>query len=112
MGAKIGVMGLAVMGENLILNMASRGFETAAYNRTTDNAALFSNSFQPMRRRFKTVESRLNLLARNPKKPHRSNRTNRVERIVPTFQTRPRQIKLDSFFNHDFFLFEKPLAHF
>ena len=41
MGAKIGVMGLAVMGENLILNMASRGFETAAYNRTTDKVDAF-----------------------------------------------------------------------
>ena len=41
MGARIGVMGLAVMGENLILNMASRGFETAAYNRTTDKVDAF-----------------------------------------------------------------------
>ena len=41
MGAKIGVMGLAVMGENLILNMASRGFETAAYNRTTEKVDAF-----------------------------------------------------------------------
>jgi len=32
--ADIGVIGLAVMGENLILNMESRGFTVAAYNRT------------------------------------------------------------------------------
>ncbi len=33
--ADIGVVGLAVMGENLILNMASKGFQVACYNRTT-----------------------------------------------------------------------------
>jgi 6-phosphogluconate dehydrogenase len=32
--ADIGVIGLAVMGENLILNMESRGFTVACYNRT------------------------------------------------------------------------------
>ena len=32
--ADIGVIGLAVMGENLILNMESKGFTVAAYNRT------------------------------------------------------------------------------
>src|SRR3954471_19438935 len=31
----IGVIGLAVMGENLVLNMASKGFSVAVYNRTT-----------------------------------------------------------------------------
>ncbi len=30
----IGVAGLAVMGENLVLNMASKGFSVAVYNRT------------------------------------------------------------------------------
>jgi 6-phosphogluconate dehydrogenase len=30
----IGLIGLAVMGQNLILNMADRGFKVAAYNRT------------------------------------------------------------------------------
>ena len=33
--ADIGVVGLAVMGENLILNMVSKGFTVACYNRTT-----------------------------------------------------------------------------
>ena len=33
--ADIGVVGLAVMGENLILNMASKGFTVACFNRTT-----------------------------------------------------------------------------
>jgi hypothetical protein len=31
----IGLIGLAVMGQNLILNMADHGFTVAAYNRTT-----------------------------------------------------------------------------
>jgi 6-phosphogluconate dehydrogenase len=33
--ADIGLIGLAVMGENLVLNMASRGVTVAVYNRTT-----------------------------------------------------------------------------
>ncbi len=33
--ADIGLIGLAVMGENLILNMESRGFTVACFNRTT-----------------------------------------------------------------------------
>jgi 6-phosphogluconate dehydrogenase len=39
--ADIGVIGLAVMGENLILNMASKGFTVAAFNRTTDKVTAF-----------------------------------------------------------------------
>jgi glucokinase len=31
----IGLIGLAVMGQNLILNMADHGYQVAAYNRTT-----------------------------------------------------------------------------
>lgn len=41
MQADIGVIGLAVMGENLILNMASKGFRVAAYNRTTQKVKEF-----------------------------------------------------------------------
>lgn len=37
----IGVVGLAVMGENLILNMASRGFTVAVFNRTTTKVTKF-----------------------------------------------------------------------
>jgi len=33
--ADIGLVGLAVMGENLVLNMESKGFTVAVYNRTT-----------------------------------------------------------------------------
>jgi 6-phosphogluconate dehydrogenase len=32
----IGLIGLAVMGENLVLNMASKGFTVAVFNRTTE----------------------------------------------------------------------------
>ena len=39
--ADIGVVGLAVMGENLVLNMASRGFTVAVYNRTTSKVDAF-----------------------------------------------------------------------
>ena len=33
--ADIGLIGLAVMGENLVLNLESKGFQAAVYNRTT-----------------------------------------------------------------------------
>jgi 6-phosphogluconate dehydrogenase len=39
--ADIGLIGLAVMGENLILNMESRGFTVAIYNRTVDKVDKF-----------------------------------------------------------------------
>ncbi len=32
----IGLIGLAVMGENLVLNMESKGFSVAVFNRTTE----------------------------------------------------------------------------
>ncbi len=37
----IGVIGLAVMGENLVLNMASKGFQVSVFNRTTDKVKAF-----------------------------------------------------------------------
>ncbi|MEO0852039.1 MAG: NAD(P)-binding domain-containing protein, partial [Cyanobacteria bacterium J06648_11] len=33
--ADIGLIGLAVMGQNLVLNMADHGYKVAVYNRTT-----------------------------------------------------------------------------
>ena len=39
--ADIGIIGLAVMGENLVLNMASRGYTVAVYNRTTSKVDAF-----------------------------------------------------------------------
>ncbi len=41
--ADIGVVGLAVMGENLILNMAGKGFTVACYNRTVEKVDAFVN---------------------------------------------------------------------
>ena len=39
--ADIGLVGLAVMGENLVLNIESRGFSVAVYNRTVDKVDHF-----------------------------------------------------------------------
>ena len=39
--ADIGLIGLAVMGENLVMNMESKGFTVAVYNRTTDKVTNF-----------------------------------------------------------------------
>jgi 6-phosphogluconate dehydrogenase len=41
---EIGVVGLAVMGENLALNMASKGFSVAVYNRTAARTEQFMAS--------------------------------------------------------------------
>ncbi|MCF8265092.1 MAG: NADP-dependent phosphogluconate dehydrogenase, partial [Melioribacteraceae bacterium] len=41
--ADIGLIGLAVMGENLVLNMESHGFTVAVYNRTTEKVEKFVN---------------------------------------------------------------------
>ena len=39
--ADIALVGLAVMGENLVMNMESKGFTVAVYNRTTDKVKAF-----------------------------------------------------------------------
>jgi len=41
--ADIGLIGLAVMGENLVLNMESKGFTVAVYNRTVSKVDSFVN---------------------------------------------------------------------
>ena len=41
--ADIGLVGLAVMGENLVLNMESHGFTVAVYNRTVEKVDNFIN---------------------------------------------------------------------
>ena len=41
--ADIGLIGLAVMGENLVMNMESKGFTVAVYNRTTSKVDDFVN---------------------------------------------------------------------
>ena len=39
--ADIGLVGLAVMGENLVMNMESKGFTVAVFNRTVDKVTRF-----------------------------------------------------------------------
>ena len=41
--ADIGLVGLAVMGENLIMNMESKGFTVGCYNRTTEKVDAFTS---------------------------------------------------------------------
>ena len=41
MKADIGLVGLAVMGENLVMNMVSKGFTVAVYNRTSEKVDRF-----------------------------------------------------------------------
>ena len=41
--ADIGLVGLAVMGQNLILNMNDKGYTVAAYNRTVSKVDEFLN---------------------------------------------------------------------
>lgn len=43
MSADIGVIGLGVMGSNLILNIAEKGFKVAVFNRTTEKTHDFVN---------------------------------------------------------------------
>src|SRR5665647_735348 len=43
MKADIGLIGLAVMGENLVLNIESRGYTVAVFNRTTEKVTDFVN---------------------------------------------------------------------
>jgi 6-phosphogluconate dehydrogenase len=43
MKANIGLIGLAVMGQNLVLNMDDHGFKVAVYNRTTQTTEDFLN---------------------------------------------------------------------
>ena len=40
--ADIGLIGLAVMGENLVMNMESKGFTVAVFNRTTEKVVVYS----------------------------------------------------------------------
>ena len=42
--ADIALIGLAVMGQNIILNMNDHGFVVCAYNRTTEKVDAFLNN--------------------------------------------------------------------
>ena len=39
--ADIGLIGLAVMGENLVMNIESKGFSAAVFNRSTEKVKRF-----------------------------------------------------------------------
>ena len=69
MKADIGLIGLAVMGENLVMNMESKGFTVAVYNRTTAKVT----SFVEGRAKGKNIIGTYSLeeLAANLKKPRR-----------------------------------------
>ncbi len=45
----LGLVGLAVMGENLALNMESRGYRLAVFNRTTSVVDAFIQGARPAR---------------------------------------------------------------
>ncbi len=49
-GNDIGLVGLAVMGRNLVLNMADKGFAVAAYNRTHSVTQEFASQLEPGQR--------------------------------------------------------------
>jgi 6-phosphogluconate dehydrogenase len=62
----IGLIGLAVMGENLILNMASKGFTVTAYNRSADKVDAFMEGRAKGKtiRGAKTIEELVTSLAK------------------------------------------------
>lgn len=49
MAAQIGLVGLGVMGANLALNMAEKGFRVAVFNRTADVTDAFIQDAGPLR---------------------------------------------------------------
>ena len=55
--ADIGLIGLAVMGENLVLNMERNGFTVAVYNRHTEKVDAFLNGRGKGKRRVKSASS-------------------------------------------------------
>jgi len=65
----IGLIGLAVMGENLVLNMESKGFSVAVYNRTTSKV----DNFIMGRARGKNITGchSINVLVANLERPRK-----------------------------------------
>ena len=77
MKADIGLIGLAVMGENLVLNMESKGFTVAVFNRTVDKVEKFVNG-RGAGKKFigcKSIEELCASLER-PRKDRKSTRLN------------------------------------
>jgi 6-phosphogluconate dehydrogenase len=56
--ADFGVIGLAVMGENLVLNMASKGFTVAAFNRTVQKSPILKPREARVTRFWAQIRSR------------------------------------------------------
>jgi len=69
MSADIGLVGLAVMGENLVLNMESHGYTCAVYNRTTSKVDEFVSG-RGKGKKFIGTHS-LEDLVKNLKKPRK-----------------------------------------
>lgn len=67
--ADIGLIGLAVMGENLALNMESHGFRVAVYNRTPEKTRAFMAG-RAAGKRFDAADS-LKSLVQNVQRPRR-----------------------------------------
>ena len=67
--ADIGLIGLAVMGENLVMNMESKGFSVAVFNRSTDKVVNFVQGRAKGRNIIGTVS--LQELADSLKKPRK-----------------------------------------
>ena len=59
--ADVGLVGLAVMGQNLALNMADHGFNVAVYNRTTRVTREFINQYSDTPGRLMGYETLDNL---------------------------------------------------
>jgi 6-phosphogluconate dehydrogenase len=71
--ADIGLIGLAVMGQNLVLNMADHGYTVSVYNRTTETMQKFieqSQREEPSAERLIGCES-LEALVQSIKKPRK-----------------------------------------
>ncbi|MFW5754199.1 MAG: NAD(P)-binding domain-containing protein, partial [Marinilabiliaceae bacterium] len=65
----IGLIGLAVMGENLVLNMESKGFKVSVFNRSTEKVDNFING----RAKEKNIEGTHSLeeLVKSLKRPRK-----------------------------------------
>ncbi|MEM6985084.1 MAG: NADP-dependent phosphogluconate dehydrogenase [Pseudomonadota bacterium] len=63
MSASIGLIGLGVMGGNLALNIAERGYSVAVYNRTVERTAAFLESADELAGQFVPTQSLEELVA-------------------------------------------------
>jgi 6-phosphogluconate dehydrogenase len=68
--ADIGLIGLAVMGENLVLNMESKGFTVAVFNRTVEKVDAFVKEGRGKGKKFIGCHS-IEELVKNLKRPRK-----------------------------------------